>query len=125
MSRFFLLSQDKLTVESLLLHPNVLRCQTSPSLWTLGRNQPVIPRVTFIRWSSALLRGTVGSLEPTFVSARHVRLAVRLACALALYARFPSALSQPSYASVTFWEASAPDKLPACHCSFGGFTPGG
>ena len=24
------------------------RCQTPPSLWTLGRNQPVIPRVPFI-----------------------------------------------------------------------------
>ena len=25
------------------------RCQTSPSLWTLGGDQPVIPRVAFIR----------------------------------------------------------------------------
>src|SRR3989338_11267283 len=25
------------------------RCQTAPSLWTLGRDQPVIPGVTFIR----------------------------------------------------------------------------
>ena len=25
------------------------RCQTSPSIWTLGRDQPVIPRVAFIR----------------------------------------------------------------------------
>ena len=25
------------------------RCQTSPSMWTLGRDQPVIPMVTFIR----------------------------------------------------------------------------
>ena len=25
------------------------RCQTSPSMWTLGGDQPVIPRVTFIR----------------------------------------------------------------------------
>ena len=25
------------------------RCQTSPSMWTLGGDQPVIPRVAFIR----------------------------------------------------------------------------
>ena len=25
------------------------RCQTTPSIWTLGRHQPVIPRVPFIR----------------------------------------------------------------------------
>jgi hypothetical protein len=29
------------------------RCQTSPSMWTLGGDQPVIPRVTFIRWVTA------------------------------------------------------------------------
>jgi hypothetical protein len=26
-----------------------IRCQTAPSLWTLGRDQPVIPGVAFIR----------------------------------------------------------------------------
>ena len=25
------------------------RCQTAPSMWTIGRDKPVIPRVTFIR----------------------------------------------------------------------------
>ena len=29
--------------------PQMLRCQTSPSLWTLGGDQPVIPGVAFIR----------------------------------------------------------------------------
>ena len=29
------------------------RCQTSPSMWTLGGDQPVIPRVAFIRWAMA------------------------------------------------------------------------
>ena len=29
------------------------RCQTSPSLWTLGGDQPVIPRVAFIRLAMA------------------------------------------------------------------------
>ena len=61
----------------------------------------------------ALPRGTTGSLWPTFVSARLVGLAVRLAYAIALVERFPTALSQPSRASVTLWEATAPVKLPA------------
>ena len=30
-------------------HEPTSRCQTSPSIWTLGRDQPVIPRVAFIR----------------------------------------------------------------------------
>jgi len=29
------------------------RCQTSPSMWTLGGDKPVIPRVTFVRWAMA------------------------------------------------------------------------
>src|ERR1043166_9409801 len=61
----------------------------------------------------ALPRGTTGSLWPTFVSARPVSLAVRLAYAIALSERFPPALSQPSRASVTLWEATAPVKLPS------------
>lgn len=60
----------------------------------------------------ALPHGTTGSLWPTFVSARLVSLAVRLAYAIALAGRFPTALSQPSRASVTIWEATAPVKLP-------------
>ena len=41
-----------------------------------------------------------------------VGLAVRLAFAFALSARFPSVLSQPLNASVTLLEATAPVKLP-------------
>ena len=63
----------------------------------------------------ALPLGTTGSLWPTFVSARRVSLAVRLASAIALDERFPTALSQPSRASVTLWEATAPVKLPTTH----------
>ena len=44
---------------------------------------------------------TTGSLRPTFVSARHVRLAVKLSSAFALTVRLPSALREPLYASVT------------------------
>src|SRR5271166_1243012 len=63
----------------------------------------------------ALPRGTTGSLCPTFVSARLVCLAVRQAYAIALNERFPTALSLPSRASVTLWEATAPVKLPTMH----------
>ena len=64
----------------------------------------------------ALPRGTTGSLWPTFVSARAVTLAVRRACVIALNSRCPTGLSPPSRASVTFWEATAPVKLPAWPC---------
>jgi hypothetical protein len=78
------------------------RCQTFPSMWTLGEDQPVIPRVTFIRWATALPLGTVGSLRPTFVPARRVSLAVKLPSAFALKGWFPSSLRKPLHASVTF-----------------------
>ena len=49
-------------------------------MWTLGQDQPVIPGVAFIRYATARPPGTVGSLGPTFVPARPVRLAVKLPC---------------------------------------------
>jgi hypothetical protein len=58
----------------------------------------------------------VGSLCPTFVSARLVGLAVKLTYANAFCRRFPSVLSEPLGASVTFLEATAPVKLPTRHC---------
>ena len=60
----------------------------------------------------ALPRGTTGSLSPDFSSARSVYLAVKLPSAFVLFARFPSVLREPLNASVTFWEATAPVKLP-------------
>ena len=42
-----------------------------------------------------------------------VGVAVRLVYAFTLIARFPSVLNEPLSASVTFWEATAPVKLPA------------
>jgi hypothetical protein len=78
------------------------RCQTFPSMWTLGEDQPVIPRVTFIRWATALPRGTVGSLRPAFAPARLVSLAVKLPFAFTLLSWFPSSLREPLHASVTF-----------------------
>ena len=70
----------------------------------------------------ALPYGTTGSLGPTFVSARHVRLAVKHPYALALYGWFPLSLRVPSRASVTLWEATAPVKLPAMQGPGPGFT---
>ena len=78
------------------------RCQTSPSMWTLGGDQPVIPRVTFIRWATALPLRTVGSLKPTFVPVRLVGLTVKLPSAFALVSWFPTSLRKPLCASVTF-----------------------
>src|SRR5205085_12052976 len=60
---------------------------------------------------------TAGSLRPAFAPARHVCLAVKLPYAFALYARFPTVLREPLRASVTFWEATAPVKLPTRYCS--------
>ena len=64
----------------------------------------------------ALPRGTTGSLRPTFVPARGVPLAVKLSFAFTLYGWFPISLREPSRASVTFLEATAPVKLPTRHC---------
>ena len=57
---------------------------TSPSMWTLGGDKPVIPRVTFIRWAMAIPFSTTGSLRPTFVSGRDVSLSVKLPYAFTL-----------------------------------------
>ena len=78
------------------------RCQTFPSMWTLGEDQPVIPRVTFIRLATALPRGTVGSLRPAFASVWLVSLTVKLPYAFTLYNWFPSSLKEPLHISVTF-----------------------
>ena len=61
----------------------------------------------------ALPLGTTGSLRPAFAPARLVSLAVKLSYAFALEGWFPISLREPSRASVTFWEATAPVKLPA------------
>ena len=82
------------------------RCQTAPSMWTIGRYKPVIPGVTFIRLRRRshfhIPEGKYdGSLAPTFVSAWLVGLTVKLASAYALSIRFPSEPSQPLNASDT------------------------
>ena len=63
----------------------------------------------------ALPCGTTGSLCSTFVPDRLVGLSVKLAYAIALYARLPTVLSKPLEASVTLLEATTPVKLPTTH----------
>src|SRR3954468_16330178 len=64
----------------------------------------------------ALPYGTTGSLTPAFAPARLVGLAVKLPYVFTLVGWFPFSLRGPSRASVTFWEATAPVKLPARQC---------
>ena len=64
----------------------------------------------------ALPLGTTGSLRPAFAPARLVCLAVKLPYAFTLYGWFPISLREPSRASVTLWEATAPVKLPTRQC---------
>ncbi len=78
------------------------RCQTSPSMWTLGGDQPVIPRVTFICWTTTFPLSIVGSLRPTLVSARLICLTVKLSFTFTLFTWFPSRMREPLCASVTF-----------------------
>ena len=96
------------------------RCQTSPSIWTLGGDEPVIPRVTFVRWATVFPRSTVGSLRPTFVFVRLVCLTIKLSFTFALFNWFPTSPRKPLHTSVTFWEATAPVKLPTRNCSLTG-----
>ena len=63
---------------------------------------PCYPRGSFYPFATALPLGTVGSLSPTFVSARLVSLAVKLPYAFTLFDWFPFSLREPLGASVTF-----------------------
>ena len=64
-------------------------------MWTIGRDQPVIPGVTFIRWASPLLQVRVGSLRSAFATAWDVPLAAGLPYAFTLSLRFPSGAREP------------------------------
>src|SRR5438046_8603483 len=59
---------------------------------------------------------TAGSLRPGFPSVRLVGLTVKLSSAFTLDGWFPISLREPSRASVTVLEATAPVKLPTRHC---------
>src|SRR5271154_4914260 len=64
----------------------------------------------------AIPHSTTGSLGPAFAPARRVCLTVRLAYIHVLVTRLTTALSQPSFSSVTLWEDTAPVKLTGCQC---------
>ena len=81
------------------------------------------PRGSFYPIATALPPGTVGSLSPSFDSARLVGLAVKLPYAFTLFGWFPFSLREPLGASVTLSEATAPVKLPTWHCPAAGSRP--
>ena len=64
----------------------------------------------------AIPLSATGSLSPTFVPAPPVGVAVKLPSAFALFEWFPTILREPLSASDTLSEATAPVKLPVCHC---------
>ena len=70
--------------------------------------------LSFERWP--FHTETTGSLCSSFLPVRLVCLPVKHPYAIALYARFPFVLRVPWEASVTFWEATAPVKLPTWQC---------
>ena len=56
-----------------------IRCQTARTMCTLSGYQPVIPSVTFIKWSPSIPYYSEGSLCPTYVSGWLLSLSVRYA----------------------------------------------
>ena len=71
----------------------------------------------------AIPLSATGSLSPTFVPAPPVGVAVKLPSAFALFEWFPTILREPLSASDTLSEATAPVKLPVCHCPPAGSRP--
>ena len=89
------------------------RCQTPSSIWTLEASA-VIPGVPFIRWAMALPLRTTDHYDRLLTL---LDLSVSQSGRLMplTYERFLTVLSLPSHASVTFWEATAPVKLPTIY----------
>ncbi|GKT29587.1 N-acetylmuramoyl-L-alanine amidase, partial [Aduncisulcus paluster] len=90
-----------------------------PNPWDLLQPQDVMSRHRGAKPRRRCeLLGAISLLSPapTFVPARHVCLTVKLPYAFALNGWFPISLREPLQASVTFWEATAPVKLPTRHC---------
>lgn len=61
-----------------------LSCETFPSMWALGEDRPVIPKVTFIYWMTTFQLGTVRSLRRVFVPAQWVGPVVKLSSTFSL-----------------------------------------
>ena len=80
-------------------------------------DQPVIPWGTFYPLSDTTSTVGAGSLVLTFVPARHVRLTVKLPCALCTQ-HLISNQAEGTFGAppLHFREATAPVKLPTRHC---------
>jgi hypothetical protein len=78
------------------------RCQTFPSIWSLGEDKPVIPRVTFIKLAMSLPHGTIGSLRQAFTLTRLFCLVIKFTSIFILEGWFPNSLRESLYTSVTF-----------------------
>src|SRR5271167_145170 len=100
-----------------------------PNPWDLLQPQDVMSRHRGAKRCRRYgLLGIISLLSPAYLLSverwpfhtgppdHYVSLAVRQAYAITLNERFPTALSLPSNASVTLWEATAPVKLPTMHC---------
>src|SRR5699024_12388681 len=78
------------------------RCQTIPSIWTLGEDQPVIPGEPFIRGGPPHPQVGAGSLVPTSVPPRLASPTVTPPCPFPLTPYFPPRLGEPWAPPVTF-----------------------
>ena len=88
-----------------------------PSIWALGRDQPVIPGVPFILWAMSLPYGNTGSLCSSFLPDRLVCLPVKRPYAITLYGRLPIVLRAPFRSlRYTFGGDHPPVKLPTKQC---------
>ena len=89
------------------------RCQTLPSMWTLGQRSACYPRSTFLISVERLWpthRGAAGSLEPAFApvgSACRPHQSARL-CSCTQRGRLPTVERTPSRASVTRFRRRPP-----------------
>ena len=81
-----------------------------PNPWDLLQPQDVTSR------HRGLPYRTTGSLYPSFLPVRHVRLTVKHPYDIALTKRLPTVLRVPLKASVTLLEATTPVKLPTKQC---------
>ncbi len=90
------------------------RCQTTPSIWSSWGLSACYPRRTFYPLSDgpSTRDHRITMTDFRLCSTCQSRSQAGL-CHCTLTSRFPTGLSQPSRASVTLWEATAPVKLPA------------
>jgi len=74
------------------------------------------PWRNLIRYSKWYNRPTLSSLKSTLIPVRFINLTVKYLYGFALFTWFMYKLKIPLRTSVTFWEVSAPEKLPNNPC---------